>query len=131
MQIEELLGRTFTKVYNDRDEKLIFEGEKSFYFYHYPDCCEQVEIVDICGDLSDLENSPILQAEENSSPDELNENDISSEDFAFCKGYEKDRSTESRTWTFYRFATIKGSVVVRWFGRSNGYYSERVSFDEM
>ena len=109
----ELIGKTFTKVFKKMDDELIFEGEKSYKFHHIQDCCENVVIDDVCGDLSDLENSPILIAEE------------------VKKKYGDKDYEDTNTWTFYKFATIKGSVDIRWYGSSNGYYSESVDFEEI
>lgn len=68
----------------------------------------------IVGDLSDLVGSPILQAEEVEHRDETPE------------GATPPEYPGSYTWTFYKLATIKGGVTIRWLGESNGYYSERV-----
>lgn len=84
--------------------------------YHDQDCCDSVSINDIIGDIDDLLNTPILLAEERSSDDP--------EDF-------DPTNHESYTWTFYELATIKGTVQIRWFGESNGYYSESVTFKEI
>lgn len=104
------------------DEELIFtltNGGK-YKLYHRQDCCEEVRIEDICGDLNDLIGSEIVQAEENSNND-------NPEGFkAFVNEYQ-----ESFTWTYYRIATAKGQVVIRWYGESNGYYSESVDWTKI
>lgn len=91
---------------------------RQFLMWHDQQCCERVEIVDIEGDPDDLIGAPIIVAEE-----------VSSDDYP-VPDHVKQPTNSSHTWTFYRFATRKGWVVLRWLGQSNGYYSERVFFTE-
>jgi hypothetical protein len=111
---EDLIGKTMIKVY-DNGIELFFEttdGQKC-KLYHEQDCCESVGIESIDGDLNDLIGSPIAMAEEVTSNDPY---------------FGKPENPESFTWTFYKLATAKGYVTVRFLGESNGYYSEGVSF---
>jgi len=111
--MEQMLGKTFVKVTGSvGEDEMLFEtadGQR-FVFTHMQDCCESVDINDITGDLQDLVGEPLLVAEEvrgaTPEPDEEH-----------CESY---------TYTFYKFATRKGYVDVRWLGESNGYYSESV-----
>lgn len=113
-KIEDMVGKTFNRVYED-GYALFFENDQERYiFRHHQDCCESVSLEDVSGDLTDLENTPLLIAEDVDG--------VTPADF-------KDDYYESYTWTFYKFATVKGYVDVRWFGTSNGYYSESVSLD--
>ena len=112
VKIEDMVGKVFTSIRNE-DTELVFENAtERFVFFHQQDCCEHVSIEDVCGDLQDLVGEPLLLAEEVSgeTPVDFNERDY-----------------ESVTWTFYKFATRRGYVDVRWLGESNGYYSEGVS----
>jgi len=122
VKFEDLIGKKFTAIVvnNAKDEiHFTLDGGKELKMYHDQDCCESVVIEDVCGDLADIIDSPILQAEEATS-------DQRPEDLAKPE-YEDD----SQTWTFYKFATIKGSVTIRWWGSSSGYYSESVDFVEV
>lgn len=108
---DSLIGAVLTKAFvsnDDENEALMLEREigGTVRFMHHQDCCESVYIEDIEGDLEDLVGSPILQAEEVT---EVNE------------------EVEDGMWTFYKFATAKGRVTVRFYGTSNGYYSIGVS----
>ena len=116
-KIEDLIGKVLTNVDNDGRE-IIFTGDdgRKWKLYHENNCCESVEVEDVIGYLSDLVGSPIMMAEE-----------VSSEGYPDANKYDHD----SYTWTFYKFATVKGYVTVRWYGTSNGYYSESVDFEEL
>ena len=111
VKIENMVGKVFTSVRNEGTELVFQNATESFVFFHQQDCCENVSIEDVCGDLEDLVGEPLLLAEEVSgeTPVDFNERDY-----------------ESVTWTFYKFATRKGYVDVRWLGESNGYYGEGV-----
>lgn len=113
MIIEELIGRTPILIKQEEDEVLnmYFEDGSKAKWFHRQDCCESVTIDDVIGDWSDLLGHPLLVAEERTNEGE-------DED-----GY----GTE--TWTFYTFRSIGGSVDVKWYGSSNGYYSESVDFE--
>ena len=110
--VDVLKGKTLVSL-TDEGNELVFkttDGE-TYRMYHEQDCCESVVLEDVVGDLQDLVGSEILVAEE-----------VEGESPADFEAY------ESYTWTFYKFATRKGYVDLRWLGQSNGYYSESVSF---
>ena len=116
---DELIGKTFTCV-NENGDTMTFKNDTDHYvFMHHQDCCESVSIEDISGDLKDLQDSPILEATCVTTLDK---------EVAGVKDMEDYWADELCEWSFYKFSTIKGSVTVRWFGTSNGYYSVRVDF---
>lgn len=110
---EDLIGKTAISVVRQdgglgRGESIIFEmtDGSQYMMYHEQDCCESVSIEDIDAPLEILVGSPFLMFEES---------------------FNSDRDTnhgDSETWTFYRIGTAKGSLTIRWYGTSNGYYSE-------
>lgn len=130
VKVEDLKGLIFAKVEGKVNDKVVtFVTEPStdgsnlvrtFKMYHSQDCCEIVTLNDIAGDLSDLVGVTILEAYEESNSDPI-EGQIA----------QSSIYDDSWTWTFYRFTTVKGTVVLRWLGTSNGYYSEGVSLYEV
>lgn len=119
MNVTELVGKTLRKVKQEGNDLIVFttnEG-KRYKLYHSQDCCESVMIEDVVGDLADLVGEPILIAEEATSDENPD---------GVTKGYQ-----DSFTWTFYKFATRRGYVDIRWYGESNGYYSESVDFEQI
>jgi hypothetical protein len=118
--ISELLGKTFTSVRGEvggEQIEFVCDDGSIYVMHHSQDCCERVSIESIVGDLADLVGSPILHAEESTND---------KEDPPGYKPEYEGAYRESFTWTFYKLATVKGWVDIRWLGESNGYYSESV-----
>lgn len=112
--LEQLMGKTIVEVKGERfDEAFMVKTDCGlvFTFYHEQDCCESVYLEDVIGDIDDLLGEVILAEECSNQADPV----------------DVEIHADSWTWTFYRLATVKGLVVLRFFGESNGYYSESVS----
>jgi hypothetical protein len=121
VEFSTMVGKILVSVVKTSDDELLFvttEGEK-YRMYHSQNCCESVTIDDICGGLEDLIGSPILVAEEATSEGENPD------------GVPVPEYQDSFTWTFYKIDTAKGGVTIRWYGGSNGYYSESVDFEKV
>ena len=118
-----LLGQTATKISGAEkgSDEILFRlaDGRTFKMFHGQDCCEQVDIEDIIGDVNDLIGMPFTMAEEVTHQDETPD------------GVDPPEHPDSYTWTFYKLATVKGYVTIRWLGESNGYYSESVDFVEV
>ena len=115
-RFEHLQGHTIRNIEfrsNVKGDELIFtltNGER-YMLYHDQECCEGVYVEDIDAPLSLLIGVPIILAEEVTN----------------ANGSLEGRDS-SFTWTFYKLATYRGAVTIRWYGGSNGYYSEKVSW---
>lgn len=117
LNLQSLIGKTVVEVCGKKgDDTFVIKTDCGFIFefYHRQDCCEHVYLEDIIGDTDDLIDSQIMMAEEVSNNEEIPSSSI--------EGYH-----DSHTWTFYRLASMKGLVVLRFYGSSNGYYSESMS----
>ncbi len=108
----DLVGQVITSFTINESEDVILISTHSgdhYKMYHDQECCESVTVDDVCGDLDDIIGKTILVAEESISDtyDDIN---------------------GGQTWTFYKIDTNKGGITIRWYGNSNGHYSESVEF---
>jgi len=118
MDFNHLQGKTITSITgcHQHSQEIVFttsDGDR-YRMWHWQSCCEHVSVEDVVGDVLDLIGSPVLRAEERSS---------GVQDTTDGYGIEQ--------WTFYTIGTIKGTVDLRWFGSSNGYYSTDVAFEQL
>ena len=122
VKFEELKGKVLVSAtvsdYKDEMKFVTTDGEV-YTLYHAQDCCESVEIESIVGDLSDLVGEEILMAEEAQNLFDL---------IKSAGEVEDEYGSHTWTWTFYKLATRKGYVDIRWYGSSNGRLLFRGSF---
>lgn len=89
-----LLGKTLRGVAVGEDSIIFTVSEEEIYkMYHRQDCCEYVELEDVCGNIRDILGEPLTEAEEVSN--------------------EGENKAGIFKWTFYKLRTVKGSVVLR------------------
>ena len=125
VEVNALEGLVITSITNGYKDKLPSEGDseiqfhtacgRTFSMFHQQSCCESVAIEEIIGDLGDLLDTPMVSASEDEGR----------------STNEEDKHGNAREWTFYNLRTHKGTVTIRWYGTSNGYYSTSVSFAEV
>ena len=122
VDFSELRGETIVNVETDDNEFIIFHCASGnvFKMYHMQNCCESVAIEDVAGGtLHDLVGQEIIEAYESSNSDNPK---------ARTYGDDVEYTDDSCTWTFYTIRTMNTTLTIRWYGSSNGYYSESVNF---
>ena len=108
----ELVGKTIRRIdgaEKDSQQVVLYCDGERFVLEHEQDCCESVLVEDVVGDPRDLIDQVVLKAEESTSQDDP-----------------LPDSESSHTWTFYHLVTRRSTLTIRWYGTSNGYYSESV-----
>ena len=115
VRFDVLVGEVLDAVDIDRKENQILLTTRSgrrFLVYHEQECCEKVAIFGQDGSFDKLIGKPIVEAR----------------DIAVDTG---DDELDSQTTTTLVFRVDDQTVISRWVGDSNGYYSERVDIAEL
>jgi hypothetical protein len=115
VKFDVLVGEVLDAVDIDREKDQILLTTRSgrqFLIYHEQKCCETVEISGQDGSFDKLIGKPIVEARDNAV-------DTSEE------------AADSQTTTTLVFRVDDHTVISRWVGDSNGYYSESVDIAEL
>ena len=114
--MKNLIGKNVIKVaglfrYSEEVEFICDDGT-SLVMYHEQECCECVSLEDFI--FFGFEDGNLPQGKVISVDIKTNSDGE--------KGY------ETFTYTFYDITFPNGTLTLRWYGKSNGYYSESVDF---
>lgn len=114
-ELSSLVGEVLTHIDADGDEEIMLTtaSGRKIHIYHMQSCCESVRIEDTQGKWHELIGKVIVEASE----------DVRSSGGPQCP--------ESWTRTTLTFRVDGATVISRWIGESNGYYSESVDIEEL
>lgn len=114
--LENLVGATILSINTKHNyDFLVLETDKgTMRFYHEQDCCESVWLEDGLEDLEKMVGEKILHAEVV---------------VKWNEGSPLDEYDESYTWTYYKISTLHHDCTLRFYGTSNGYYSEDIDVE--
>jgi len=118
MDIKDLVGETLAFI--DADDKgeevmLTTQSGRRIRIYHMQDCCEYVRVEDTQGNWHDLVGKVITEATKGVNPE----------------GDPTPGCPDSGTRTTLTFRVDDATVISKWIGESNGYYSESVDIEEL
>jgi len=104
-------------VQDSEEIKITLEDGTVITQYHEQDCCESVSVEQVdTNNLDRFIGATVVELKEKIlSIDELKEDE------------KPEYIDDSFTATFYTLITSKGYIDWRWYGTSNGYYSEDVT----
>jgi hypothetical protein len=113
IDINDLVGQTIVSIDNlEYNSSCVYFNTEKYIFtmFHEPQCCESIYIDDICGDISDILNTPIIAAYES-----FKEKNFFSSKIGELSPHDN--------WTFYNIATVKGDLSIIWRGEQSNYSS--------
>ncbi len=120
IKVSSLVGEVLT--YIDIDDgnneiMLTTASNRTIRIYHIQDCCESVRIEDTQGNWHELIGKVIVEASEDVEP----------------QGDPPPTTKYPDSWTrtTLTFRVNGATVISRWIGESNGYYSESVDIEDV
>lgn len=124
MSVKSMVGSVVKSIDIDEsnDDCLItLEDGRQFKIEHSQDCCEKVRFYDAKGNVHSLVGKKLTDVTEDYGLSQEDEDGRKAEDEAY----------DSYTWSVYKFQTDNDTVILRWFGESNGYYCETTDLCEV
>ena len=116
VEFSALVGEVLDAVDIDREKDQILlttRSGRNFLVYHKQNCCETVAISGQDGSFDKLIGKPIVEARD------------------ITVDTSEEAAGSSQTTTILVFRVDDQTVISRWIGDSNGYYSESVDIEEL